>query len=98
MPRQARENGTQVKSRIGPPKVDKDLQKDDLKKIHGIGTAFAQTLNKIGTSTFIQIARWKQDDIKKIAKKLETDPERIKRDNWIADAKEQHYRKYGERL
>ena len=36
--------------------------------------------------------------IKKIAKKLETDPERIKRDNWIADAKEQHYRKYGERL
>ena len=44
------------------------------------------------------IARWKPEDIQKIAKKLDTDPERIKRDNWIADAKKQHYRKYGERL
>ena len=78
--------------------MGKNTQKDDLKKIHGIGSAFAQTLNKIGTYTFIQIARWKPDDIEKIAKKLETDPDRIKQDKWIADAKEQHYRKYGERL
>ena len=78
--------------------VGKNSQKDDLKKIHGIGSVFAQTLNKMGTYTFIQIARWKPDDIEKIAKKLETDPDRIKRDKWIADAKEQHFRKYGERL
>jgi predicted flap endonuclease-1-like 5' DNA nuclease/GTP cyclohydrolase II len=93
-------NRTKLRSQEGPPKVGvgKDSQKDDLKKIHGIGPVFAQTLNKMGTYTFIQIARWKPDDIEKIAKKLETDPDRIKRDKWIADAKEQHFRKYGERL
>ena len=37
-------------------------------------------------------------DIETRAKKLETDPERIKREKWIADAKKQHYQKYGERL
>ncbi|MDF0666894.1 MAG: hypothetical protein P0119_12585 [Nitrospira sp.] len=96
--RQSRQNGAEPDSPIGQSKVSKDGQGDDLKKISGIGPAVAQTLNKMGTRTFIQIARWKPEDIAKIAKKLETDPERIKRDNWIADAKKQHYRKYGERL
>ncbi len=71
---------------------------DDLKKISGIGPVFAGTLQKLGTRTFIQIARWKPEDIAKIAKKLDTDPERIKRENWIAEAKKQHYHKYKERL
>ncbi|MEK9142009.1 MAG: hypothetical protein AAB308_13230, partial [Nitrospirota bacterium] len=97
-PRQARQNGAEPSSQGGPSKISKDGQQDDLKKIHGIGPAFAQTLHKLGTRTFIQIARWKQEDIEKIAKKLETDPERIKREKWIADAKKQHYQKYGERL
>jgi predicted flap endonuclease-1-like 5' DNA nuclease len=92
------QNGAESNSRAGQPKVSKNIQADDLKKINGIGPTLAQTLNKMGTRTFIQIARWKPEDIQKIAKKLATDPERIKRDNWIADAKKQHYRKYGERL
>lgn len=96
--RRPRQNGAESSLQAGQLKVGKDVQEDDLKKISGIGPGFAQTLNKLGTRTFIQIARWKPEDIKKIAKKLETDPERIKRDNWIADAKKQHYRKYGERL
>jgi predicted flap endonuclease-1-like 5' DNA nuclease/predicted nucleic acid-binding Zn-ribbon protein len=96
--RPTRQNGAELSSQGGPPKVSKDIQADDLKKINGIGPAFAHTLNKMGTRTFIQIARWKPEDIQKIAKKLDTDPERIKRDNWIAAAKKQHYRKYGERL
>jgi predicted flap endonuclease-1-like 5' DNA nuclease len=96
--RPTRQNGAELSSQGGPSKVNKDIQVDDLKKINGIGPAFAHTLNKMGTRTFIQIARWKPEDIQKIAKKLDTDPERIKRDNWIADAKKQHYRKYGERL
>jgi predicted flap endonuclease-1-like 5' DNA nuclease len=95
---QARQNGAEPSSQGGQPKISKDAQQDDLKKIHGIGPAFAQTLHKLGTRTFIQIARWKQEDIEKIAKKLETDPERIKREKWIADAKKHHYQKYGERL
>ena len=97
VPRPARQNGATLSSQGGQPKISKDKQEDDLKKIHGIGPAFAQTLHKMGTRTFIQIARWKPEDVEKIAKKLDADPERIKRENWIADAKKQHYRKYGER-
>lgn len=98
VPRQPRQNGAEPSFHAAQLKIGKDSQEDDLKKIYGIGPAFAQTLNKMGTRTFIQIARWKPEDIEKIAKKLDTDPERIRRDNWIADAKKQHYRKYGERL
>ena len=72
--------------------------KDDLSQIHGIGPVFARTLNKMGLHTFVQIARWKPEDIEKVAKKLYTAPERIKRDNWIAEAKKLHQQKYGQRL
>ncbi len=75
------------------PKSSKPIQADDLKKIDGIGPGLATTLQKLGTRTFIQIARWKPEDIEKIAKKLATDPERIKRENWVAGAKKQHYEK-----
>ena len=94
----ARQNGAGTHTSFAPSKGSTPVQADDLKKISGIGPVFADTLQKLGTRTFIQIARWKPDDIEKIAKKLETDPARIKRENWIADAKKQHYRKYGERL
>ncbi|OQW37619.1 MAG: hypothetical protein A4E19_13150 [Nitrospira sp. SG-bin1] len=93
-----RQNGAGSDAPVRPPKVGKSVPEDDLKKIYGIGPGFAQTLQKLGTRTFIQIARWKPEDIEKIAKKLDTDPDRIKRENWIADAKKQHYRKYGERI
>ncbi|MFI5247486.1 MAG: hypothetical protein ACHQWV_02920 [Nitrospirales bacterium] len=97
-PRQTRQNGSQLSLQMGQAKVAKDAQKDDLKKIHGIGPVFARTLNKMGLHTFVQIARWKPEDIAKVAKKLYTAPDRIKRDKWIAEAKKEHYRKYGERL
>ena len=76
----------------------KDGPKDDLSKIHGIGPAFARTLYKMGLYRYGQIARWTPEDINKVAKKLYTAPDRIKRDNWIAGAKRQHREKYGENL
>jgi hypothetical protein len=36
--------------------------------------------------------------MKRIADKLDTARDRIKRDKWIAEAKKEHFRKYGERL
>ena len=98
-PRQkTRQNGSQLYLQMEQAKAAKDGQKDDLSKIHGIGPVFARTLNKMGLHTFVQIARWKTEDIAKVAKKLYTAPERIKRDKWIDEAKKEHYRKYGERL
>ena len=80
-------------------KSDEGL-KDDLSKIHGIGPVFARTLNKMGLSIpLCQIARWKPEDIDKVAKKLYTAPDRIKRDKWIDEAKKLHAeQKYGQRL
>ena len=95
---QPRQHDAETPPLSSPPKGSKPKQSDDLKKIQGIGPVFAETLHKLGTRTFIQIARWKPEDVEKIAKKLATDPERIKRENWIAGAKKQHYDKYKERL
>ena len=95
---QSRQHDAETPPLSSPPKGSKPKQGDDLKKIQGIGPVFAETLHKLGTRTFIQIARWKPEDVEKIAKKLATDPERIKRENWIAGAKKQHYDKYKERL
>lgn len=96
----ARPNGpaNQLSLQIGHAKTANTSQKDDLKKIHGIGPVIERALNKMGTYTYIQIARWTPTDIAKVARKLETVPERIKRDNWIASAKKQHREKYGEKL
>jgi predicted flap endonuclease-1-like 5' DNA nuclease len=96
--RQTRQNGSQLSLQMEQTQAAKGQQKDDLSKIHGIGPAFAKTLNKMGLHTFVQIARWKPEDIDKVAKKLYTAPERIKRDKWVEEAKKEHYRKYGERL
>jgi len=98
-PRQkTRQSGSQLSLEMEQAKAAKNGPKDDLSKIHGIGPVFARTLNKMGLNTFVQIARWKPADIDKVAKKLYTAPERIKRGKWIDEAKKEHYRKYGERL
>ena len=52
----------------------------------------------MGTYTYVQIAKWKPSDIAQVAQKLDTLPDRIKPDNWVARAKKQHREKYGERL
>jgi predicted flap endonuclease-1-like 5' DNA nuclease len=98
VPRRTRQNGSQLSLQMNQANAAKGQQKDDLSKIHGIGPAFAKTLNRMGLNTYVQIARWKPEDINKVAKKLYTAPERIKRDKWIEEAKKEHYRKYGERL
>lgn len=98
-PRQkTRQNGSQLSLEIAQAKGAKERPKDDLSKIHGIGPVFARTLNKMGLYSFGQIARWTSEDIDKVAKKLYTAPDRIKRDKWIDEAKKLHAQKYGERL
>jgi predicted flap endonuclease-1-like 5' DNA nuclease/archaellum component FlaC len=73
-------------------------QKDDLKQIHGIGPVMERVLNRMGMFTFRQIAEWKDQDVEHMASELNTFPDRIRHDNWIDGAKEQHFLKYGEEL
>jgi predicted flap endonuclease-1-like 5' DNA nuclease len=85
-----------VKSR--QTKALASARKDNLKKIGGIGPAYERVLNQMGIFTFRTIAQWDTNDMTRIADKLETPPDHIKRYNWIAKAKKEHFRKYGERL
>ena len=73
-------------------------EQDDLKQIYGIGPAMEKGLNRMGLFTFRQIAQWNEQDVEKMASELNTFPDGIRHDNWIAGAKEQHFLKYGEEL
>jgi DNA repair exonuclease SbcCD ATPase subunit len=96
----ARPNGpaNQLSLQMPAAKMAAGPRKDDLKKIQGIGPAIERALNKLGTFTYVQIARWKPSDIARIVKKLDARPGRVKPDHWVAGAKKQHREKYGEKL
>jgi len=59
---------------------------DDLKKIQGIGIEVENALYEIGVYHYSQIADWSNDNIEWIEHYLES-PGRVKRENWIFQAK-----------
>jgi predicted flap endonuclease-1-like 5' DNA nuclease len=71
-------------------------QRDDLKRIPGIGPATERVLHSAGVYTFRQIANWRREDLEAITEKLGDSPARLKRDDWIAVARREHLKKYGE--
>ena len=60
---------------------------DDLKLIWGVGPAFEKLLNKIGLWHFDQIASWSAADIEHVDHLLKGFQGRIKRDDWVKQAK-----------
>ena len=77
--------GTINFGRIGTATAD---NKDDLKKIKGIGPFIEQKLNALGIYTFQQISNFTPEDETSVTKAIEFFPGRIQRDNWAAQAKE----------
>jgi len=72
--------------------------KDDLKKIRGIGRFIEGLLNNLGITSFKQIAEFDDNEIKRVSMRLDVFPDRIVRDEWVAQAKELHFLKYNERI
>ena len=60
--------------------------KDDLTQIVGIGKVYQRKLNKIGISTFKQIAAWSKKDADEIEDKLGLG-DRINNEKWVKQAK-----------
>jgi len=60
---------------------------DDLKLMWGVGPAFEKLLNKIGLWHFDQIASWSAADIEHVDHLLKGFHGRIKRDDWVKQAK-----------
>jgi len=76
----------------------KPARKDDLKENQGRRAVLARMLNKLGIHTFREVALWKDEDIDWVDEQLERFRGRIRRENWVSSAKEEHFKKYGERL
>ncbi len=62
-------------------------EKDDLKKINGIGPFIEQKLNDIGIYTYKQIGQFDGDLVEQITDAIQFFPGRIDRDDWVGQAK-----------
>jgi predicted flap endonuclease-1-like 5' DNA nuclease len=60
---------------------------DDLTRIKGLGPKLAALLGSLGVNSFAQIAAWGDADIDRIDAQLGTFAGRIRRDNWVEQAK-----------
>ncbi|HEX7711783.1 MAG TPA: hypothetical protein VF418_12700 [Sphingomonadaceae bacterium] len=60
---------------------------DDLTRIKGLGPKLAALLHSLGVTSFAQIAAWSDVDIDRIDAQLGTFAGRIRRDNWVEQAK-----------
>ncbi|MEM9058792.1 MAG: hypothetical protein AAGD86_15045, partial [Pseudomonadota bacterium] len=57
-----------------------------LKRIKGIGPVLEKALKEHGITRFSQIAALTGDDIETLSEKLQTFPDRIRRDRWVEQA------------
>jgi predicted flap endonuclease-1-like 5' DNA nuclease len=65
---------------------EEENEKDDLKKIAGIGPGIEKKLNDLGISTFKQISELTEVSSKRIYKAIKFFPGRIERDRWVEQA------------
>lgn len=68
--------------------VDEGRQRDNLKKIKGVGPAIEKTLNEMGIVRFQQIADMSEYDIDRVAQRLKGFRSRIYREDWIGQARD----------
>jgi predicted flap endonuclease-1-like 5' DNA nuclease len=60
---------------------------DDLRQIKGVGPKLVTLLNGLGITAYAQIAAWTDADIDRIDPQLGAFAGRIRRDNWVEQAK-----------
>lgn len=60
---------------------------DDLTRIKGVGPKLCDVLVSLGVTRFDQIAGWSDEDIDRIDARLGRFEGRIRRDNWVEQAK-----------
>ena len=73
--------------------VAKASDKDDLKKIKGIGPFIEEKLNALGIYTFLQISRMTAEIEEQVNVAIEFFRGRVRRDKWAQQAKDLHEKK-----
>lgn len=86
---------TSVASKANGKKKAQQEERDNLQEIVGIGKVFEHTLHELGIFTFRQIAAFDVNDIARVNRELKEFRGRMEQDDWIGQAKELHFRKYG---
>jgi len=76
-----------TKEKAAPKKTASKSEKDDLSEINGIGPVYSKELNKIGYTTFEQIANLTEADKKKIEEIDGLTAELIESEEWVKQAK-----------
>jgi len=84
-----------VKKPNGKSKPDSEREKDDLTAIVGIGKVFEQTLHDLGIYSYRQIASFGPADIARVNMELKEFKGRMEQDDWVGQAKELYFQKYG---
>ena len=72
--------------------------RDDLKEILGVGPVLEKMLNGLDVYTFRDIATWNDAKIDEVSTHLESFQDRIRREDWVGQCKELHFKKYDERV
>jgi predicted flap endonuclease-1-like 5' DNA nuclease len=85
-----------IENNAPPPILSGAAGPDDLKTIVGIGPVLERMLHNLGIMTFQQIARWSERDIADFDARLPEFPGRIRRDQWVTQARALHQAKYGD--
>ena len=75
------------------PQPDGDV--DDLTEIVGIGKVFEAMLHRLGIYYFRQIAAFGPAELARVNAELKEFKGRIEHDDWIGQARELHFKKYG---
>ncbi len=99
MEKQQREALKEARKTPVPEKAnggDKPVEKDNLQEIIGIGKVFEHALNELGIYTFAQIANFGINDIARVNSALKGSEGRMESDDWIGQARELHFKKYGD--
>ncbi len=73
----------------------REEERDDLQEIIGIGKVFEHTLHELGVFNFRQIANFGISDVARVNSELKEFRGRMEQDDWIGQAKELHFKKYG---
>ena len=84
----------QMRQIIDEESADAEAEdKDDLKRIKGVGPAIEKTLNELGIYSFNQIAEMSEYEIDRVAQRLKGFRSRIYRQDWIGQARDLRYQK-----
>jgi predicted flap endonuclease-1-like 5' DNA nuclease len=73
-----------IKSVIGEATAE---NKDNLKKISGVGPVYEEKLNSLGIYTFEQVSKLTPESIQAIEELTKYFPGRIEREDWMSQAK-----------